>query len=159
MYDYNPDIKYIEDNSKRKGISSAQERVKWLKEVRQILIKWWQNIIDVSVKYYNEHHKPKQYNMREMIILAIKNLKQKQLSKKLSHCFIRPFKMDKIVEKQIYHLILSLNYRIHSVFYILLLESYIGRKDKSSISAKPLLKLINNNKEWEVKKILKKKKS
>ena len=37
--------------------------------------------------------------MREMVVLAIKNLKQKQPNKKLSHCFIRLFKVDKIIGK------------------------------------------------------------
>ena len=147
MYDYNPDIRYIEDNSERKGISSAQERVKQLKEVKQTLIKRWQNIADTSAKYYNKHHKPKQYNIGEMVVLAIKNLKQKQPSKKLSHCFIGPFKVDKIVGKQAYCLILPPNYRIHPVFHILLLKPYMRRKGELNISARPPPELIDDNKE------------
>ena len=97
--------------------------------------------------------------MGEMVVLATKNLKQKRPSKKLSHCFIELFKVDKIVGKQAYHLILLPNYRIHPIFHISLLELYMGRKGESSIPAKPPPELIDNNKEWEVEKILKKKKS
>ena len=124
-----------------------------------MLIEQWQNVIDASTKYYNKHHKPKQYNMGEIMVLAIKNLKQKWPSKKLSHYFIRLFKMDKIVGKQVYCLILPPNYRIHLIFHILLLELYIGRKDELSISIKSPPELIDNNKEWEIEKILEKKKS
>ena len=96
--------------------------------------------------------------MGEMVVLATKNLKQKRPSKKLSHRFIGPFEMDKIVGKQTYHLILPPNYRIHPVFHVLLLESYVGREGESNIPAKPPPELIDDNKEWEVEKILEKKK-
>ena len=85
--------------------------------------------------------------MGEMIVLATKNLKQKQPSKKLSHCFIGLFEVDKIVGKQAYCLILPPNYRIHPVFHVLLLESYMGREGESSIPAKPPPELIDDNKE------------
>ena len=67
--------------------------------------------------------------------------------------------MDKIVRKQTYHLILPPNYRIHLIFHILLLKLYVGRKGELIILTKSPPELIDDNKEWEMKKILKRKKS
>ena len=57
-------------------------------------------------------------------MLSAKNLKQKRPNRKLSHKFIGPFKMLNAIGAQAYRLALSSNYRIHNIFYIILLEPY-----------------------------------
>ena len=58
------------------------------------------------------------------MILVIKNLKQKRLSKKLSYKYVRPFRIIDKVGAQAYRLLLPSLYRIYNIFYISLLEPY-----------------------------------
>ena len=44
-----------------------------------------------QIKYYNINHKLKKYVVNDLILLSIKNLKQKRFNKKLSHKFIESF--------------------------------------------------------------------
>ena len=67
--------------------------------------------------------------MNNLILLSIKNLKQKRSSKKLSHKFVESFKMKNKIEKQTYRFTLSNIYRIHNTFHVSLLKSYLHRVD------------------------------
>ncbi len=57
-----------------------------------------------------------------------------------------------------YCLDLSIIYRVHSIFYVSLLESYNRRLNDDSILKYFTLELIDNEQEWEVEKILLKRK-
>ena len=79
-------------------------------------------------------------------MLIIKNLKQKRLSKKLSHKFINFFRIIKKIKMQIYRLLLSIIYRIYNIFHIFLLKPYHNRD--CGDASKPfmqILELIDNN--------------
>ena len=65
--------------------------------------------------------------MNDLIILTIKNLKQKRSNKKLFHKFMNFFRIVDKVKTQIYRLLLLIIYRIHNIFYIFLLKSYYNR--------------------------------
>ena len=65
--------------------------------------------------------------MNNLIMLIIKNLKQKRLSKKLFHKFINLFRIVNKIKTQIYRLLLSIIYRIYNIFYIFLLKFYYNR--------------------------------
>ena len=54
-------------------------------------MQWLQRASVEQIKYYNVNHKLKKYVVNDLILLSIKNLKQKQLSKKLSHKFVESF--------------------------------------------------------------------
>ncbi len=51
------------------------------------------NAIAQQTKYYNRSYKVKTYIINNLIMLLIKNLKQKKFSKKLSHRFISSFRV------------------------------------------------------------------
>jgi len=57
-------------------------------------------------------------------MLAIRNLKQKRFNKKMSHKFVKLFRIKNIIKTQTYSLILFTIYRIYNIFYILLLKLY-----------------------------------
>ncbi len=57
-----------------------------------------------------------------------------------------------------YHLDLLIIYKIYSVFHVFLLKSYNHRLNDDSILKYFAFKLINNEQEWKVKKILQKRK-
>ena len=65
--------------------------------------------------------------MSNLIILTIKNLKQKRLNKKLFYIFINFFRIVNKIKTQTYRLLLSIIYRIYNIFYIFLLELYHNR--------------------------------
>ena len=44
-----------------------------------------------QIKYYNINYKLKKYAVSDLILLSIKNFKQKRFSKKLSHKSIKLF--------------------------------------------------------------------
>jgi hypothetical protein len=57
-------------------------------------------------------------------MLLAKNLKQKKLSKKLLNKLLKLFYIQEFINKQMYYFNLSTIYKIHSVFYVLLLRLY-----------------------------------
>ncbi len=62
-------------------------------------------------------------------MLSIRNLKQKRLSKKMSHKYVESFRIKNKSETQAYCLILLTIYRIHNTFYVLFLKLYLHRVD------------------------------
>ena len=95
-----------------------------------------------------------------MILLLIKNLKQKRFNKKLSHKFIKSFRMKNKIDEQAYRLTLINIYRIHNTFHVSFLKSYLHRVDdaKTKIMMQ-ISKLINDTKQWKMKEIMNKIKS
>ncbi len=91
-------------------------------------------------------------------MLSAKNLKQKKLSKKLSNKMIEFFRIQELIDKQMYYLDLSIIYRVYSVFHVFLLESYNCRLNDDFIFNYFVLKLINDEQEWKIEKILQKRK-
>ena len=61
-------------------------------------------------------------------MLMIKNFKQKRLSKKLFHKFIKSFRITNKINAQAYRLLLSSFYKIHNIFHISLFKSYHHRE-------------------------------
>ncbi len=89
-------------------------------------------------------------------MLSAKNLKQKKSSKKLSNKMIEFFCIQKFINKQTYYLDLSIIYRVHSVFHVFLLKSYNCKLNDDSILDYLVFKLINDEQEWKIEKILQK---
>ena len=86
--------------------------------------------------------------MSDLILLSIKNLKQKRLNKKLSHKFIESFRMINKIDKQTYCFTLFNIYRIYNTFHVLLLKLYLHRVDDAKTKAMmQVSKLIDNTKQ------------
>ena len=106
---------------------AINERVKKLQKFKDNIIKRLYNAFAIQIKQYNKSHQFQKYKISDLIILTIKNLKQKRLSKKLFHKFINFFRIVNKIKTQIYRLFLSIIYRIYNIFYIFLLKSYHNR--------------------------------
>ena len=52
-----------------------------------------------QIKYYNVNHQSKNYVVSDLMLLSIKNFKQKRLSKKLLHRFIDSFRMKNKIDE------------------------------------------------------------
>ena len=84
--------------------------------------------------------------MNNLIMLIIKNLKQKRLNKKLFYKFINFFRIVDKIKAQTYRLFLSIIYRIYNIFYIFLLKFYHNRDcDDASKSFIQVFEFIDNN--------------
>ena len=145
MYDYELifDI-CIKNDAMKEEVSAAKEHVEMLKDVRNTLTQWWQNAIDAQTKYYNWKHKFKFFNVDNLVMLSAKNLKQKKSSKKLLNKTLKFFYIQEFINKQMYHLSLSIIYRMHSIFHVFLLKSYNHRLNDDFILEYLTFKLIND---------------
>jgi hypothetical protein len=90
-------------------------------------------------------------------MLFIKNIKLKNSSQKLSHKFIKSFRIIETMSKQAYRLISFSFYRIHDVFHVFYLKSYKRRKDDNIILKYSSSELLDDDEINEIKKILQKK--
>ena len=88
-----------------------------------------------QIKYYNVNYKSKKYVVNDLILLSIKNFKQKRSNKKLSHKFIKSFRMKNKINEQTYCFTLFNIYRIHNTFHISFLKSYLHRADDAKTKA------------------------
>jgi len=60
-------------------------------------------------------------------MLLIRNLKQKRFNKKMSHKYVKSFRIKNKIKTQIYRLTLLNIYRIYNTFYVSLLKLYLHR--------------------------------
>ncbi len=146
MYNYYLKIYYkVKNNFTKKKILLTQKRVKQLYNLRKILIRRLENAIAQQTKYYNKKYKLKSFAIEELIILLIKNLKQKRFSKKILHKYVKLFRIKNKIKTQIYCLTLLNIYQIYNTFYILLLKLYLYRaSNKQTKQILQISKLINN---------------
>ena len=84
--------------------------------------------------------------MNGLIMLTIKNLKQKRSNKKLFYKFINFFRFVNKIKTQVYRLFLSIIYRIYNIFHIFLLKLYYNRDcNNASKSFMQVFELIDND--------------
>ena len=88
-------------------------------------------------------------------MLNIKNLKQRRFSKKMSHKYVKFFRVKNKIDAQTYRFILFNIYRIHNIFHVSLLKNYHYKKDdKYAKQLTQISKLIDDKKQWKIEKIL-----
>ena len=156
MYEYHLKIRYeIENNFFKEKISSAKDRVEQLQNFWKNFEKRLKKVAEYQTKYYNKNHKLRKFVVSELILLSIKNFNQKRLSKKMFLKFAKSFKIENKIKKQTYQLTLSSTYQIYNVFYVFLLKSYYYKIDnKNAHEFMQVSNLINNDKQWKMKKIV-----
>jgi hypothetical protein len=126
IYNYHSKIHYeVKNNFIEKKILLTQERVKQLYNLKKILAKRLKNVVAQQTKYYNKKHRSKSFAIKKLIMLSIKNLKQKRFSKKMSHKYVESFRIKNKSRTQAYRFILLNIYRIYNTFYVLLLKLYL----------------------------------
>ena len=99
MYDYHSKIHYVIENDLiEKKILSAKDKIKHLHDVRKTLIKRLKHVVAKQTKYYNQKHTLKEFNVDDLIMFNIKNFKQRRFSKKMSHKYVKFFKIKNKVD-------------------------------------------------------------
>ena len=84
-------------------------------------------------------------------MLFIKNLKQFKSKKKLANKYIESFEIFDIIETQTYKLQLFSKWKIYFVFHVFLLKKY---RENFIIAISTKVQLYDDEKQWEIKKIL-----
>ena len=151
-----PQIHYdVETEQAGNAGTEARERVKQLVVLRKAMEKRWQNAVEQQAKYYNRSHEPITFAVHDWAMLSTQHLKLKVPSRKLAPRFIGPFRIAEPVGPQAYRLHLPATYRIHDVFHVSRLEKYNVRDHGVSPELPPAI-MVDEQEEWEVLKILKK---
>ena len=113
---------------------------------------------DWQTNYYNKGHKQQTFEKRAKVWLKGIHLRTDRLSKKLNHCCLSPFVIQKRIEEQAYHLDLPDIMKVHSVFHVSLLKLYQANEISNHVQSLPFSVIVVTEKEeseeYEVKAIL-----
>ena len=124
---YHPRILYKEEVDSRSKSKSAD---KLSAELKELMIVYWENLHHaqkLQKRAHNKGVKPRSYAPGDKVWLNSKYIKTKR-NRKLKVKFFGLFRVFHPVGKQTYKLELSKKWRIHDVFYVLLLEQDTTKK-------------------------------
>ena len=110
-------------------VTKTKNKIRRFYKIKNLLTQRLKHVNVQQTKYYNRKHKFMTFAIDDLIMLFIKNLKQKRFNKKLSHKFAKLFKIKNKIDSQTYKLILFNIYRIHNTFHVSLLKKYHYRVD------------------------------
>ena len=124
VFGYDPELRIeVADDVPKGEIPSARERVQRLYELREKLQEHVIKVQEQQAKYYNQKHKPIEFQRGQLVKLSTRNLKLK--NEKLAPRWLR---ITEVIGSQAYRLALPAQYsRLHDVFPIQLLEKYHAR--------------------------------
>jgi hypothetical protein len=140
----------IQKDSEKK-MSTTRFRILKITILRNQLYKRLKKARKNQVKYYDEKHTSRIFNVENKILLNFKNIHTFKSFKKLDHKYYESFEMQDLVDKQAYKFSLSFTFRIHNVFHVFLLKSFKKRFDEVIASFSIM---INKKRYDEVKLIL-----
>ena len=102
-------------------------------------------------KFYNHKQKKQNYRVRDLVLLSSQNIHMWRACKKLADWFLELFKVEKVINLNVYKLELSKQYsRIHPTFHVSLLKSY---KKRSEVELSELI-IVKNIEEYIVEYVL-----
>jgi len=112
-------------------------------------------------KYVDRHRSEAvEYKVGDLVLLSTKDLKWQMIrrrSKKLTECYVGPYKIKKIVFPNVVELELPNTIKIHSVVNISRIRMYLNQVPGQKVEVpKPVI--IEGEKEWEVERVLNKRK-
>ncbi len=134
-----------------KNVLTTRAQIEEITKLRNQLYKRLKKTRNNQAKYYDEKLTFRIFNVENKILLNFKNIHIFKSSKKLNHKYYESFKIEELIEKQIYKLRLFHTFRIHNVFHVFLLKSYKKRFDDVMTSFSIM---INEKKHDEIKLIL-----
>ena len=152
LFDEKLSWKDIMREEKTTDIPAARKQVLNLAAMQKLLEKCLTKAVAVQAKYYNLKHKPRKYNIGDLVYFNSQNIKSTRPSKKLDWKFYGPYTVVEPVGKQAYKLKLPQTMKIHDMFYVLLLKPY-NRAHEGNIPL-PLPINVKGKDKYEVKKVL-----
>jgi hypothetical protein len=110
----------------------------------------------IAKKYYNTHRKEISFAIKNKILINVKNLRVRKPCKKLTDCYVGPFKIFKFISFNAYELKLPKTYkRLYRTFPVSLLEPYSRKEGEKP----PELINLDKKNRFQVKNIRKKRDS
>jgi hypothetical protein len=85
-------------------VSTTRTRVEEITKFRNQLYKRLKKAKNNQVKYYDEKHTSRIFNVEDKILLNFKNIHIFKSSKKLDHMYYELFEIEEFIEKQIHKL-------------------------------------------------------
>ena len=137
---------------KTTDIPAARKRALNLAAMRKLLEKRLTKAVAAQAKHYNSKHKPRKYNVGDLVYLNSRNIESTRPSKKLDWKFYGPYKVIEPVGKQAYKLNLPQTMKIHNVFHVSLLEPCDGAHEGNVPPPPPIN--VEGEDEYEVEEIL-----
>ena len=142
-------------NVEKRDISIARNRIQNLKILQKRLIKQLTRVEKSQTKWVNQKIKFKSFKLKDEIMLSTRFFKQIKFKKKLSNKFTKIFVVENVINnKQTYRLRLFSQWKIYLIFHVSLFENYFKN---FIISILTKIELIDDEKQWEIEKILNKK--
>jgi len=139
------------------GLETVNEFTEWMKSTTEEAKSAIRKAQEDMMRYYNRKRTPAPvYKPRDRVYLDVSDIKTTRPSLKLSHCRLRPFKIEHQVEPLAYHLKLPHGMRqLHPVFNVVKLSSapedpILGRRPQAPLP--PIV--VDGEEEWEVEEIL-----
>ena len=104
-------------------------------------------------RYYDQHHQVKEFEIEDLIWLRIINICTRRSFKKLDFKKAESFRVTERIDTRVYQLKLPDTMKIHNIFFIGLLETYIFPQDDQDSSREGSV-LMNGEAEWEVSGVI-----
>ena len=155
----NPRIEFeLRKKGKFKGTEKFTKRIKEVQEEAKAALGKAQE----DIRRYVDRHRLEAvgYKVGDLVLFSTKDLKwqmARQRLKKLVKQFVGPYKIKGIISSNIVELELPATVKIHPVVNISWIKQYIGQVD-SQRKETPQPVVIKGEEEWEVEKILNKRK-
>jgi hypothetical protein len=151
LHGYVPDELWsLQDESPFGEVPAAKLRVSEIVAMRDRIHKVAHDARVWQAAQANKQRTPQQFEVGQMVLLSAKNIKTKRAKPKLDFRYLGPFTVTERIGSHAYRLDLPLQYPIHDVFHVSLLEPYHRR----SGSEPPDPQEIAGELEWNVEKIV-----
>ena len=147
---YHPCISFKEDTNLCSWLKSADELSAHPQDLITVCRKNIHHAQEFQKQAYNKGVKPRSYAPGDKIWLNSKYIKTKH-NWKLEPKFFELFRVLHLVGKEAYKFKLPKRWRIHNIFYVLLLEQNTSRKERVNKRVTELE--TGNNKEYKVEAI------
>jgi len=140
------------------GTEKFAERMKEVQEEAKTALAKAQE----DMKKYADRHRSEavEYKVGDLVLLSTKDLKWQMIgrrSEKLTERFVGPYKIKAIVSSNVIELDLSTTVKIHPVVNVSRVKCYTSQVDGQR-KERPQPVIIEGEEEWEVKRILNKRK-
>jgi len=143
--------KTSENRTLKKKTFLTTKWAKWLRSIREHLIRLWKWIAEQQAKYYNTHYKAASFQMKDKVLLQSINIYTLRSKKKINHKQLKSFRILKKIDTQAYKLKLSEKYdAIHLIFHVSLLKFWHSHDENSKLQ----IILVEKKEKWKIKKIL-----
>jgi len=143
---------------KYKGAEKFAERLKNIQEEAKAALQKAQE--DMKRYVDRERGEVEEYRVGDLVLLSTKDLKYQMVGRqmeKLTECFVGPYKVKAIISSNAIELKLPITVRIHPVVNISRVRRYKSQVESQRKEA-PQPVVIEGEEEWEVEKIMNKRK-